>query len=442
VLRSLKSMLGYALKAEDGDIGSVIDFFFDDAAWRIRYLQADTGKWLPGKKALISPQVIGKPDWEYRKVPVKMPQDKIRKSPEVRVDDPLSRPKEEMICKYYEWPEYWCNSSGKLIGLAQVRDYSLHARDGQIGVLDDMIIDDTTWDIKYFVADIGGLILNKKVLLDPRWVDEIVDEGKEIRLDVLKDKVSSSPKYDPKEPINRAEEEVLYDYWGKPRSWKEISNPDKDIGTGKTMKPPEKSNNTALIASIILLLLVVGGLALVYWSSLTPKGMVILETTTTLGVPPQQETTQTTLMIAPVTSTEAPTTSQTIRATTTTQALPTNAPDNETIILRIRSDPKLGNILADGKGMTIYYRRTDAAMNTDCYGVCASTWPPLIIKGGVQVMSGINGKVGGLQRGGGGGRQVTYNGQPLYYYNGDKQPGETNGQGLAGNWYVVRITAP
>ncbi|MFH0862883.1 MAG: PRC-barrel domain-containing protein [Candidatus Altiarchaeota archaeon] len=236
MLRSLKSMMEYALKAEDGDIGSVIDFFFDDAEWKMRFMQADTGGWLQGKKVLISPESIGNIDWRDMKVPVNLSKDKIRESPEFKFADPMRRPQWEMICKYYGWNVDWYNSSATLRSLNQVSSYKIHARDGMLGNIDDMILEDETWTIRYFVVDISGLLFGKKVLMSPQWVDEFVDEGKEVRLDVMKDKVKSSPIYDPDKPINREYEAVVFDYMGKPSYWRDVKSSQKKNAAGKTTK--------------------------------------------------------------------------------------------------------------------------------------------------------------------------------------------------------------
>ena len=69
MLRNIKELYNYTLEAEDGEIGRCKDFLFDDERWTMRYMVADTGKWLPGKKVLVSPISLGKPDWEGKTLP-------------------------------------------------------------------------------------------------------------------------------------------------------------------------------------------------------------------------------------------------------------------------------------------------------------------------------------------------------------------------------------
>ena len=72
MLRSVKEILNYVLQAEDGEIGRSKDFLFDDRFWAIRYMVADTRKWLPGRKVLVSPIALGHPDWIQKTFPVRL----------------------------------------------------------------------------------------------------------------------------------------------------------------------------------------------------------------------------------------------------------------------------------------------------------------------------------------------------------------------------------
>jgi predicted lipoprotein with Yx(FWY)xxD motif len=103
---------------------------------------------------------------------------------------------------------------------------------------------------------------------------------------------------------------------------------------------------------------------------------------------------------------------------------------------------KLGRILVDGQGRTLYLFEADKAGKSTCNGACASAWPPYLSPGALQAGTGVTGSLLGttVRVDDGGGTQVTYHGHPLYYYAGDSEPGDTNGQGLdqfGAKWYVV-----
>ena len=100
------------------------------------------------------------------------------------------------------------------------------------------------------------------------------------------------------------------------------------------------------------------------------------------------------------------------------------------------SNSSLGEILVDGRGYTLYTFTADSPDNSTCYGTCAANWPPLLVDDTIAIPSGMPGEMGAILRTDGK-TQVTYNGWPLYYYVGDKQPGDTTGDKAAGKWNVV-----
>jgi len=109
--------------------------------------------------------------------------------------------------------------------------------------------------------------------------------------------------------------------------------------------------------------------------------------------------------------------------------------------VRVVRDPTLGNILVDARGMTLYRFTRDEPNMSNCYDACAQTWPPLLLPAGNPVAPpGLGGRLGIAVRRDGT-RQVTYNGMPLYFYARDTRPGETNGQGVGGVWFVVEAIA-
>jgi predicted lipoprotein with Yx(FWY)xxD motif len=101
----------------------------------------------------------------------------------------------------------------------------------------------------------------------------------------------------------------------------------------------------------------------------------------------------------------------------------------------------LGKFLVDAKGRTLYLFEADKPNKSNCSSACLSVWPPLSASGKAPSVSGgaVAGKLG-VTKLAGGKSIVTYNGHPLYYYVGDKKPGDTAGQGLnqfGAGWYVV-----
>ena len=104
MLRNVKDLRGYAIRATDGVIGRVDDFYFDDEGWAIRYLVVDTGSWLSGRKVLISPIAIGPPDWTTHELPVSLTKAQVEHSPDIDTRRPVSRQHEAEYFGYYGYP--------------------------------------------------------------------------------------------------------------------------------------------------------------------------------------------------------------------------------------------------------------------------------------------------------------------------------------------------
>lgn len=91
---------------------------------------------------------------------------------------------------------------------------------------------------------------------------------------------------------------------------------------------------------------------------------------------------------------------------------------------------KLGRIIVDGKGRTLYLFEKDRHRRSACYGACATYWPPLLTHGKPTARAGAKQRLLGTTRRTNGSRQVTYAGHPVYRYIGDTRAGQTNGEGL------------
>ena len=109
-------------------------------------------------------------------------------------------------------------------------------------------------------------------------------------------------------------------------------------------------------------------------------------------------------------------------------------------VVSVANNPKLGSILVDSGGMTLYYFEKDKGGKSACNGACASVWPPLQTSGTPQGEKGAKSSMLGTTKRTDGTEQVTYNNLPLYTYTGDSKPGDTNGNDLdqfGAEWYAL-----
>lgn len=119
----------------------------------------------------------------------------------------------------------------------------------------------------------------------------------------------------------------------------------------------------------------------------------------------------------------------------------TSAKTTASVKLMVRKVPKLGSILVDSKGRTLYMFVPDKRKKVTCVKTCAAIWPPLKLSGARAVAGkGVKASLIGSDKNPSGGRVVTYNKWPLYTYVSDLAPGQAKGQALnlnGGYWYVL-----
>lgn len=248
MLRSIGELYNYVLGARDGEVGRCRDFLFDDERWAVRYMVADTGKWLPGRKVLVSPISLGKPNWKSKRFPVRLTTEQIETSPELDEYAPVSREYEKKWMDHYGWSYYWfggglwgvsespsglytmaskeeiATNSEKLTdnplrSTREVAGYRIQAVDGEIGRVKDFIIEDANWTIAYLVVDTATWLPGRKVLVAPHWIDSVNWADSQVRVDLTMQALKDSPEYDPNVPVNREYEARLYDFYGRPRYW-------------------------------------------------------------------------------------------------------------------------------------------------------------------------------------------------------------------------------
>ena len=250
MLRSAKQLAGYKIAAVDAMVGKVDDVYFDDRTWEVRYLVVDTGKWLPGRRVLLAPTVVADAEDDARAVAVGLTQEQIRNSPPSYADMPVSRQHEIELQQYFGWPAYWGAETGlgvapppvippehepvagagagaalerpsgdpNLRSLKEVAGYAIEAVDGAIGHVEDLIVDDEDWVIRYLLVDTKNWWPGGHVIVASDWVKRISWIDHAVYVDLTRNAVKGSPPYDASKPVNREYEQKLYRHYGKTRA--------------------------------------------------------------------------------------------------------------------------------------------------------------------------------------------------------------------------------
>jgi hypothetical protein len=245
VLITAKTLRDYKLRGIDGDLGRLKEFYFDDHYWTIRYLVVDTGDWLGERPVLISPYALLSVNKEERYISIGLTKKRIENSPSWDSDKPVSRQFEEAYHGYYGLPMYWngpfmwgpfpvidrgksqgVNDGGKawdfrLRSTAAVSGYDIHANDGEIGHVDDFVIDDAIWAIRYLVVDTRNWWPGKKVLVSPRWIKRVSWSESKVFVDLLRETVKQSPEYSEESLLTRSYETGLHRHYHRKGYWDE-----------------------------------------------------------------------------------------------------------------------------------------------------------------------------------------------------------------------------
>jgi predicted lipoprotein with Yx(FWY)xxD motif len=124
----------------------------------------------------------------------------------------------------------------------------------------------------------------------------------------------------------------------------------------------------------------------------------------------------------------------------TAASSPSQSPAEAGETIMVATNSKLGQILVDEKGMTVYLFVADTGTTSTCYTSCATIWPPVLTTGAPQAGAGASASLLGTTTRTDGKVEVTYAGHPLYYFVQDKAAGDTTGQGIngfGGLWWVL-----
>lgn len=245
MLSKVKDLKGFKLKSLDGEIGEVNEFYFDDHYWILRYLVADTGNWLTGRQVLIAPYALIGIDKINKNVSIDLSKNQIEHSPILSFQTPVSKQFEEQYYNYYGWPVYWGGASAwgyaeflsrdseawvkenqikkswdpHLRSTNAVTGYHLHAIDGEIGHVEDFIIDDDTWEIRYLIVSTQNWWPGKLVLIDPKWISRVSWAESMVYINLTRQAIQISPAYTALSLLTRDYESLLYKHYNSQAYW-------------------------------------------------------------------------------------------------------------------------------------------------------------------------------------------------------------------------------
>jgi sporulation protein YlmC with PRC-barrel domain len=189
--RTINSLIGYRMVAIDGEMGKVVDFYFDDQVWKVVYLIVKTGRWLSGRKVLISPVTLVRGADLTGTFSVKLSREQIVNGPDIDTDhlSPASEPQTDKDTAAFDGDQH-LRSTHAIIAC------HIETSDGERGQLRDLIIDDETWHIEYLVVEMHSWLDGKKLLIPYKNIKEIQWEASRILLNISKAVLKNCHFYD------------------------------------------------------------------------------------------------------------------------------------------------------------------------------------------------------------------------------------------------------
>jgi len=258
MLHSVEELQGYSIYASDGDAADVKAFYFDDESWKVRYLVAKVGSLFANQMVLIAPESVEETEWEVQVLHTNLTREQVKEAPGIEDDPPVADQQEIEHHGYHGTTPYWGNGlepagppliptypgaypggvydpvagaveegeapleergDPHLRSTEEVAGYNIRATDGEIGHVEDFVVDDEEWAIRYVVVDTRNWLPGRKVLIPARRISAVGWPEREVYADLTREEIKSAPEWDPDALPDREYETRLHEHYGHPPYW-------------------------------------------------------------------------------------------------------------------------------------------------------------------------------------------------------------------------------
>ena len=249
MLVSAKELRGYSIRATDGDAGSVKGLYFDDESWKVRYVVVRAGGLIANRPVLIVPEFVERTDRSARVLHLGLTKEQVGSAPGVASDRPVVDQEEvahfDDHGAYPYWGSGWEAAGASpvhagpgapdrtaavgilrkeegdpsLRSTRKIESYSIGATDAGAGHVEDFLVDDEEWEIRYVVVGTRDVMPGTKVLISPRWTSAVSWSEEEVRVDLTREQIQGAPEWDPNAPLDREYETRLHEHYGRPPYW-------------------------------------------------------------------------------------------------------------------------------------------------------------------------------------------------------------------------------
>ena len=176
MLHLAQKVAGVTVSGTDGDIGTLEDFYFEESGWNVRYLVVDTGSWFNGKRVFVRPSaVLG--EWGRTGVHINLSRNDVRNIPALEDAEPAV-------------------DDGPLDSVKTTSGYHIHARNGEIGHVDDFLISEDNWQIRYLLVDTSNWIGGRSVIVSSGAVERVDKADNRLYIAAEREAIADAPTLD------------------------------------------------------------------------------------------------------------------------------------------------------------------------------------------------------------------------------------------------------
>jgi hypothetical protein len=256
MLWGLKSLKKCSVVASDGKLGNFDNAFFERDRWVVPLISIKTGPWLLGRSVLLAPDFVRRIQTRNHRMQIDISKREILRHKTVDQETAISRRKDEDVRNYYGWPLFWGyvpgpdlyypvtgihqfqfpgvaaeftpepkdvvlhTPTGQLKDGEEILGFKVQAIDGEIGYVQDLMIDLEKWKVSYLVVETGSWFYHDRVAISTQWVRDILDLDIQLEVDLMRDTIERSPTpLDESKPWTHAQEQKLYDYYARAKHW-------------------------------------------------------------------------------------------------------------------------------------------------------------------------------------------------------------------------------
>jgi len=237
-LRRLRELTGYSLLAEDGMIGTLVKVYFDDQDWVVRYFVVRMGSWVFGREVLLAPATVRETVTDAHCLDVALSCRQIEGAPLADTHPPVSSHYEQQYERFVSPPPYRVATPDSglfqprepatehldapvkpahphLRDSAELKGYHIHAQDGDIGHVEDFILEEPDWKIRFLEVATRNWLPGKHVLIAPMWILGVDWGFRQVTVDLSRESIRTAPPYDRTRTISPADQAALDTHYAK-----------------------------------------------------------------------------------------------------------------------------------------------------------------------------------------------------------------------------------